>query len=142
MATGRILQFDEMRAFGFIAADDNGEDVFLHASVYDGDPNDLAPGTRVEFQVMEGGRGRKAFAVRLLDDGAEEPVGGADHGVPSVAAPRDTSERADDLLSEVEFARATTELLLEAAPSLTGGQLVQVRQGMIELARKHNWIYT
>ena len=56
MATGRVLQFDSGRGYGFVAADDGGEDIFLHASVFDGDLDELVPGTRVEFQVMAGDR--------------------------------------------------------------------------------------
>ena len=68
MATGRVLQFDKERGYGFIAADDGGEDVFLHASVYEGDSYELAPGMRMEFKVMAGDRGRKAFAARSIPD--------------------------------------------------------------------------
>lgn len=51
-------------AYGFVAADDGGEDVFLRASVFDGDPDVLVPGKKVGFQVMAGDRGRK---VQILD---------------------------------------------------------------------------
>jgi cold shock CspA family protein len=71
MVTGRILQFDHVRGYGFVGADDGGEDVFLHASVFDGDPDELAPGTKMEFKVMAGDRGRKAFAARLVEDEPE-----------------------------------------------------------------------
>ena len=76
MATGRVLQFDPVRGYGFVSAGDGGEDIFLHASVFDGEPELLVPGTQLEFKVMEGDRGRKAFAVRLLDEEspAEKPV--------------------------------------------------------------------
>jgi cold shock CspA family protein len=68
LATGRVLQFDQERGYGFIAAEDGGEDVFLHASVFDGDSMALAPGIRMEFKVMAGDRGRKAFAAHLVPD--------------------------------------------------------------------------
>jgi CspA family cold shock protein len=66
LATGRVLQFDHARGYGFVAADDGGEDVFLHASVFDGDTDELHPGAQVEFKIMEGDRGRKAFAAHLV----------------------------------------------------------------------------
>src|ERR1700734_2541759 len=68
MATGRVLQFDRERGYGFIAADDGGEDVFLHASVYEGDSDELSPGMRMEFKIMAGDRGRKAFGARSIPD--------------------------------------------------------------------------
>jgi len=80
------LQFDQGRGYGFVAADDGGEDVFLHASVFDGDPSGLVPGMKVEFQVMAGDRGRNT------------------------------------------------------APALTGQQILEVRQGVLEFARKRGWV--
>jgi cold shock CspA family protein len=71
LETGRILQFDHGRGYGFVAADDGGEDIFLHASVFDGDTDELHPGMRVGFKTMAGDRGRKAFAARLIDDEPE-----------------------------------------------------------------------
>jgi cold shock CspA family protein len=91
LATGRVLQFDPARGYGFVAADDGGEDVFLHASVFDGDPGVLVPGKKVRFQVMAGDRGRKAFAVNLMtdesdpDDKQTRPVPAAPAG-PSIPA--------------------------------------------------------
>jgi CspA family cold shock protein len=146
MPTGRVLKFDETRGFGFIAADDGGEDVFLHASVFDGDLSALAPGAPLEFQIMAGDRGRKAFAVRLSGETAvpaDQPEREPAVTSPSAAYQEPSSadeEGMCDVLSRIEFGHEVTELLLEAAPGLTGGQLLQVRQGMVEFADKHGWI--
>lgn len=91
MITGRILQFDHARGYGFVGADDDGEDVFLHASVFDGDPDELVPGTKMEFKVMAGDRGRKAFAAHLIDDEPENDLVPPPRPVPppqSVPEPR------------------------------------------------------
>jgi cold shock protein len=179
LATGRILQFDHTRAYGFVAADDGGEDVFLHTSVFDGDPDELAPGTRVEFKVMAGDRGRKAFAAHLIGDependrvptprlisppqsvleprpgpvsspvsvseptpsppSAQTPAAPAPHAPSEDQAPDD--EQMCDVLSPAEFGQELTELLLNNAPSLTGQQLLEVRQSMLESAKKHGWV--
>jgi CspA family cold shock protein len=92
LATGRVLQFDHMRGYGFVAADDGGDDVFLHTSVFGGDPDELVPGTRVGFNVMAGDRGRKAFAAHLIDDEPEKDLIAAVRPVaplqPFAAGPR------------------------------------------------------
>ena len=44
------------------------------------------------------------------------------------------------MLSQVEFGQELTELLLSNTPALTGQQILEVRQSVLELARKHGWI--
>jgi cold shock CspA family protein len=153
MATGKVLQFDPIRGYGFVAADDGGEDVFLHASVFDGDPGDLVPGRSLEFQVMAGDRGRKAFGARFT--GVKEPA-----LVPSPALSTGTlstgtlstgtlstgrlstleEDQMCDVLSQAEFGTEITELLLRTIPALTGAQILEVRQGMFEFAKTRGWI--
>lgn len=136
LATGRVLQFDADRGYGFIAADDGGEDVFLHSSVYDGDAKDLLPGVRVEFEVMAGDRGRKAFAVHRISDAAEprRPVSGP--AEPQLA----DDDALCEVLSEAEFGQEVTELLLEAVPTLTGSQILQTRRILLDFAKKRGWV--
>lgn len=143
VATGRVLQFDDARGYGFIAADDGGEDVFLHASVFDGDSSLLVPGLPVEFKTMAGDRGRKAYAVHAL----QEKSGGTQRAEPvnrpvpeSSVVSADEEEVMCDVLSEAEFIQDITSMLLERAPNLTGSQIVQVRQCMVEFARKRGWV--
>ena len=66
MATGKILRFDEIRGYGFIAPDSGGEDVFLHANALLAEKHQYHPGVPVEFDVIEGERGLKATAVRVV----------------------------------------------------------------------------
>jgi CspA family cold shock protein len=141
-----VLQFDDTRGYGFIAADDGGEDVFLHASVFDGDSAQLTPGTRVEFQVMAGDRGRKAYAAHLLRSGS--PAAGQQHPEPAAqpgpetATARSGDEVMRNVLSPAEFGHEVTELLLEAASDLTGRQIMQLRQSLLEMAQKRGWVNT
>ncbi len=137
MATGRVLQFDQGRGYGFVAADDGGEDVFMHASVFDGDPSGLVPGMKVEFQVMAGDRGRKAFAVRLAD--AESATAGLMSPAARPLSPAE-DEQMCDVLSQAEFSQEITEVLLHVVPALTGHQILEVRQSMMEFARKRSWV--
>jgi len=137
MATGKVLQFDASRGYGFVAADDGGEDVFLHASVFDGDSSDLTPGTSLEFEIMASDRGRKAFAVRFAGD---KPAAPARMAVPAQSGSAIDDEQMCDVLSQREFAEALTEMLLKTIPALTGPQILEVRQGLLEFAKKRGWI--
>jgi cold shock protein len=137
MATGKVLQFDPARGYGFVAADDGGEDVFIHASGFNGDPADLVPGTPLEFQVMAGDRGRKAFAVRFAGDGPgilEKPV------IPPQVSPAAEEEAMCEVLSEREFTAELTELLLRSIPALSGQQILELRQSLLDFASKQSWV--
>lgn len=153
---GRVLQFDQARGYGFVAAGDGGEDVFLHASVFDGDPDELAPGVKVEFKIMAGDRGRKAFAAHLVEDEADSGneqaavvrpspsvmparVIPATPQVPPQEATAD-EEQMCDVLSQAELGQEVTELLISSVPTLTGQQILEIRQGVLECARKHGWV--
>jgi CspA family cold shock protein len=68
-----VKWFDPERGFGFLAADD-GEEVFLHISALPPGTTTLKPGTRLEFGIVDGRKGKQALSVRVLDP------------VPSVAA--------------------------------------------------------
>jgi cold shock protein len=156
LATGRVLQFDQARGYGFVAAGDGGEDVFLHASVFDGDPDELAPGVKVEFKIMAGDRGRKAFAAHLVEDESDSgnEQAGAVPPTPSVmpakvilsqpqAPPQEDTpdeEQMCDVLSQAELGQEVTELLINNVPTLTGQQILEIRQGVLECARKHGWV--
>jgi cold shock CspA family protein len=142
LATGRVLQFDQSRGFGFVAAEDGGEDIFLHVSEFNGYPDMLIPGALVEFQVMPGERGRKACEARLGDEEWEKeaPARAAGEAAPAAEVPLAAGEDLTcDLLSSREFSRELTRLLLTAVPELTGHQVVQASQGILELAVQHGW---
>jgi cold shock protein len=141
MATGKILQFDADRGYGFLAADDGGEDIFLHASVFDGDPGELAPGMPLEFQIMAGDRGRKAYAAHFAEEKKPAPL------PAPVLSPQAFSimeaaeeEQLCDVLSQAEFGTELTELLLRTLPALTGAQILEVRQGLLEFAKTRGWV--
>ncbi|MGI8614260.1 MAG: cold-shock protein [Nocardioidaceae bacterium] len=66
MPSGKVKWFDVEKGFGFLARDDGG-DVFVHKGALPTGVDELKPGSRVEFGVVEGRRGEQALSVRLLD---------------------------------------------------------------------------
>jgi cold shock protein len=139
MATGRVIRFDEIKGYGFITPSDGGEDVFVHANEITDRGLRVSAGTQVVFQVLESDRGLKAYDVRVLDD--------QEHPAPAPAGNGHAAERrgpADDELFEVfaeqELSQQLTELLLTAAPQLTGGVIVELRGRLLEFARKNGWV--
>jgi CspA family cold shock protein len=64
--TGKVKFYDAEKGFGFIANDEGGE-VFLHASALPEGTPALKPGTRLEFGIAAGRKGDQALSVRVLD---------------------------------------------------------------------------
>lgn len=61
--TGVVKWFNEAKGYGFIARPD-GEDVFVHYSAIQGSGfRTLAEGQAVEFDVVEGPKGKQAANV-------------------------------------------------------------------------------
>ena len=69
-----VRWFDADRGFGFLALDDGGEDLFVHASeiATSGGPKLLREGQTVEFEVGEGDRGPQALRVRVTGESAPD----------------------------------------------------------------------
>ena len=65
MQTGKVKFFNRRKKYGFITGDD-GEDYFFHESgltdgIYVKDED------KVEFNVVDGDRGKKAVDISLID---------------------------------------------------------------------------
>jgi len=118
VATGRVLRFDDVRGFGFIAPDSGSEDVFVHANDLSEDKSVFKPGTTVEFQIEEGDRGLKAVDVRRTGRSGGRGSGGSGGG-GAVSG----------------FGAELTEALLVEVPDLTGAQIVRIRQTVADVAR-------
>ncbi|MFI7123168.1 cold-shock protein [Amycolatopsis sp. NPDC049868] len=134
MTTGTIIKFDEIRGYGFVSPDTGGEDVFIHVNDLSFDKHLVTAGAQVEYVTEEGERGLKASRVRLLS----QP-----HRVPAAkptSAPVSIEDGLCDVLSSAELTTELTEALLSEVPSLTGGQLVSIRQCVVALAKTHRWI--
>lgn len=154
MLTGKVVQFDDMRGYGFIAPDKGGEDVFMHANVLADDKILFVPGLPVEFEVTEGDRGLKAYAVHILRDRMETVVPAPKPipvpRPPALPAPVATQEVASshaddeedlcDVLTALAFRQELMELLLESEPTLTAAQIKQLLQCLVELGARHGWV--
>jgi cold shock CspA family protein len=130
------VRFDRARGYGFIAPDEGGEDVFVHAR--DLDYEDVGTGARVEFEVVDGDRGLKAYGVRVL----EKSVRVSRARLQPVAVAGGTSEVDDmsDVLSADEYGREIMDVLIAVSPELTGKQIMEIRRRLTELARGHRWL--
>jgi CspA family cold shock protein len=138
--TGRILRFDEVRGYGFIAPNAGGEDVFVHANDFGEQRHLVHPGMRVEYEVEEGERGLKVATVRILDSPAPSRRATASPFATTAAAACSDDDGLCDVLSSREFTAEVTELLIQHVPSLTGSQIAQARQHLVAFARSHGWV--
>ncbi|WDZ83710.1 cold-shock protein [Micromonospora cathayae] len=136
---GKIIRFDDVRGYGFIASSSGGEDVFVHANDFGDRRHEVHPGMRVEYEVEEGERGLKAASVQILDTPttrAERPAGERAH----TRAVSGDDDGLCDVLSPREFKTEVTELLIERVPTLSGAQIATIRQALTERARTHGWV--
>ncbi|MCK4586971.1 MAG: cold shock domain-containing protein [Gammaproteobacteria bacterium] len=64
MTTGTVKWFNDAKGFGFIVAEENGEDVFVHHSNIEGTGfKSLAEGQSVSFEMEQGQKGWSATKV-------------------------------------------------------------------------------
>lgn len=63
MPTGRVKWFDAGKGFGFVTAED-GEQIFLHSSALP-DGADVKPGTRLEFDIVDGRKGKQVLKAHI-----------------------------------------------------------------------------
>lgn len=66
MPTGKVKWYDAEKGFGFVTSDE-GDDVFVHSKSLPAGITTLKGGTRVEFGVVDGKKGKTALAVKVLE---------------------------------------------------------------------------
>jgi cold shock protein len=133
VAQGTMVQFDEVRGYGFIAPDDGGIDVFVHANSLSGPHTPVSCGTRLEFSVLSGDRGPKAYDVRVIGGPANRESAPAAEPGPPEPGPGPTPGAQD-------YLARCTEALLADVPDLTARQVVRIRASMLRLAAEMDWI--
>ncbi|MEV0354586.1 cold shock domain-containing protein [Nocardia sp. NPDC050697] len=128
VAIGKLVSFDASRGFGFIRPEDGGPDVFVHVNDIGLDEDELRQGRVFEFDMTEGDRGPKA--INLTTAGP----------APAPAPRQHRRDRATGPLGAEEHKRLVTELLLEASPALTAGEILTIRDRLTEFAEQQGWI--
>ena len=63
MLTGTVKFYNDSKGFGFIVADDNQEEIFVHQT---GLVHEIQDGDRVEFELKEGKKGPNAVKVTRI----------------------------------------------------------------------------
>src|SRR5262245_9971465 len=107
VATGRIIRFDAVRGYGFVAPDGGGDDVFLHVNDLDVDKSQIAPGVSVEFDIENGDKGLKAAHVSVQEGGRPVPDSLPRHAVSRTPV----DEGLCDILTAREYTEEVTEAL-------------------------------
>lgn len=146
MVQGKVIRFDEVRGYGFVAPDTGGDDVFIHVNDLEFDKRHLAVGAVVDFTVEDGDRGLKASTVTLVTPapvlagvGAGAPATG---GMPAFLPPLpDAASRPEgETTTERDLAAEVTEVLLAGVPTLTAEQVLATRGVFVAVARSHGWV--
>ena len=140
MAVGRILRFDDVRGYGFIAPAGGGEDVFVHANDFGEQRHLVQVGMQVEYEEEHGERGLKVATVHLVENPTKSPVEPPPVNGGILVRPSAEDDGMCDVLAAREFTVEVTELLLRHVPSLTGAQIVEVRERLADLAHSHGWV--
>lgn len=69
MAKGKVKWFNNAKGYGFILAEEGGEDLFAHYSSIQMDGyKTLKAGQEVDFELMEGPKGCHAVNIRVESD--------------------------------------------------------------------------
>ncbi|MEU0156545.1 cold-shock protein [Micromonospora fulviviridis] len=137
MRTGRIIRFNAERGFGFIAPDDGGEDIFLHAQQLGPDRDTISAGTPVQFEGVKGQRGYRAHAVTVLAPQASE---GPAAPIAETRPETDNDEDLLEVISAAQYANEITDAIIRSCPDVTAAQIVAARQRLVSAAGRRGWL--
>jgi CspA family cold shock protein len=133
---GQVVRFDQVKGYGFIAPEAGGEDVFLHVNDLLDPKYLIRPGVQVDYVEEQGDRGLKASSVQVVGSAA------AANGRAAGPEPTKLAEDDDyvDVISEENFSREVTEILLAADPELKAAQIKAIRLAFANLGKRYGWV--
>ncbi|MYT29500.1 cold shock domain-containing protein [Streptomyces sp. MspMP-M5] len=144
LMTGKILRFDEIRGYGFIAPDTGDEDVFMHANDLVDEKNFYQAGYEVEFFMEAGEKGPKASQIRLVNKPVSRQLARGSLAPGTVRTTLAPERRVDDDLCDVltaaDFRSELIETLVAADETLTAAQIQRIRTSLVDIARHHGWV--
>ncbi|KOX28714.1 DNA-binding protein [Streptomyces sp. NRRL F-4707] len=131
LTVGKVLRFDEVKGYGFIAPEEGGEDVFMHANDLVDEKYLYQAGSSVEFFLESGEKGPKASEIRLSYQPSPNRITPQAAKAPAAGADRMPADR---------FQAELTEALLDGVDTLTAAQVRAVRAVVSTVVRGHGWI--
>jgi CspA family cold shock protein len=136
VAKGKLYSFDAARGYGYIAPDDGGAKVFVHAEEF-GSSSELCEGTQVNYSIIQGSRGPKAYNVRILGSTnlLNAPASAFADIYPELAPNKTVPETA-----ATTYAEEITTILSSVLPGVTPIQLAEVRGYLLGKAILHGWL--
>jgi CspA family cold shock protein len=140
LMNGKVLRFDEVKGYGFIAPSEPGEDVFMHANDLVDEKHLYRDGSDVEFFVEWGEKGPKASQIRLRTQPSPNRLTSLPVPKENVATEPRRGPAALDSPDAAQFGRDVTEALVESVDTLTAAQIRQVRSCVLELVRNAGWV--
>lgn len=142
LMTGKVLRFDEVRGYGFIAPLEPGEDVFMHANDLLDEKYLYQEGSEVEFFMEMGEKGPKASQIRLVYQPSANRIPGrpAVPGQAAAGTPGESAGAEGSAPGAAQFRSELTEVLVESVDTLTAAQIKQIRGCVVELVRARGWL--
>ncbi|GAA2525357.1 hypothetical protein Ahu01nite_089600 [Winogradskya humida] len=111
----------------------------MHANDF-GEQRHLAhPGVRVMFETQESDRGLKVASLTVLNEAGDATAEATPEPEPE-PEPEPAGDSGCGVLSEAAYRAELTELLLRCAPSLTGEQVLVLREHLVRVAAGHGWV--
>ncbi|MBB5210373.1 cold shock domain-containing protein CspD [Microbulbifer hydrolyticus] len=97
MPTGTVKWFNNAKGYGFILADEGGEDLFAHYSAIQMEGyRTLKAGQQVNFDIIEGDKGYHAANISIATaESPKAPVSAPQAGQAAPVRQRETEEALD-----------------------------------------------